>query len=221
MITVSNLSLSYGKKSVLQDISFQAKCGEKVAIVGKNGCGKTTLMQILAGVMKPNSGSIMYFNENPLKKKNVFRELCGYVPQDNPLIEELSVKDNLKLWSAVSGKKDNELISFFDLEEMLKLPINKLSGGMKRRISIACALVGWPPILLMDEPTTALDLHYKDSIHSIMDKYRKMNGIILMTTHDETEILGCHRCLVIHEGRVVELEKKDITINKIKEYMGI
>ena len=98
MIQVSNLGKRYGKKTVLQEISFTAQCGECVAVVGRNGCGKTTLMQILAGVLKPDGGEIRYFGKEPLKNFHYYQEYCGYVPQDLPLLEELSVKDNLKLW---------------------------------------------------------------------------------------------------------------------------
>ena len=98
MLEVSNIKKKYGKKIVLEDVSFQANCGERVAIIGRNGCGKTTLMQILAGILKPNEGRLRYFGKNPQSKKEYFRKYCGYVPQELPLMEELSVRDNLRLW---------------------------------------------------------------------------------------------------------------------------
>jgi hypothetical protein len=92
----------------------------------------------------------------------------------------------------------------------LQTEVSKLSGGMKRRLSIACALVENPPFLLMDEPTTALDLYYKESIHQWMKTYQQKNGIILMTTHDESEIRNADRCLFMDEGKVQELDAEDI-----------
>lgn len=219
MIVVSDIKKRYGKKQVLSDISFQANCGECVVIVGRNGCGKTTLMQILAGVVKPDGGTISYFDNDPLKQKRYFREFCGYVPQENPLIEELSVKDNLKLWGADRGEDYDNVLEVFQLNELMKTQVSKLSGGMKRRLSIACALAGWPPVLLLDEPVTALDLYYKESIEQWLDEYKKMNGIVIMTTHDEKEIMDCDRCLLMKEGRLKELDKKTLSIQKIKQMM--
>lgn len=219
MIEVKDIKKSYGKKRVLSDISFQAECGECVAIVGRNGCGKTTLMQILAGVVKPDSGTVSYFGNDPLKQKRVFRQFCGYVPQELPLIEELSVKDNLRLWGADRGAAYEEIVKKFQLKELMNIAVSKLSGGMKRRLSIACALSEWPPILLLDEPVTALDLYYKDSIEQWLNEYRKLNGIVIMTTHDEKEIMNCDRCLFMKDGRLIELDKKTLSIQLIKEMM--
>ena len=193
MIEVTQIRKSYGKKKVLSDITFQVKPGECVAIAGKNGCGKSTLMQIMAGILKPDGGELCYFGKKAAYKSSTFRRFCGYVPQENPLMEELTVQDNLKLW-----------------EDLLQTEVSKLSGGMKRRLSIACALVENPPFLLMDEPTTALDLYYKESIHQWMKTYQQKNGIILMTTHDESEIRNADRCLFMDEGKVQELDAEDI-----------
>lgn len=205
---------------ILEDINFCAECGERIGIVGRNGCGKSTLMRILAGIMKPDEGEILYFGHQAAGKRKVFQKYCGYVPQENPLMEELSVKDNLKLWGSKSGQEKNKLIELLQLEEMMHTPVEKLSGGMKRRVSIACALVNLPPVILLDEPTTALDLYYKDSIHQWMKTYQKMNGIIIMTTHDEQEILNCDRCLVMKEGKLTELPGNENTINQVKSYIN-
>ena len=177
MIEVTQIRKSYGKKKVLSDITFQVKPGECVAIAGKNGCGKSTLMQIMAGILKPDGGELCYFGKKAAYKSSTFRRFCGYVPQENPL---------------------------------LQTEVSKLSGGMKRRLSIACALVENPPFLLMDEPTTALDLYYKESLHQWMKTYQQKNGIILMTTHDESEIRNADRCLFMDEGKVQELDAEDI-----------
>lgn len=221
MIQVSNLGKRYGKKTVLQEISFTAQCGECVAIVGRNGCGKTTLMQILAGVLKPDGGEIRYFGKEPLKNFHYYQEYCGYVPQDLPFLEELSVKDNLKLWGVDRSAQYEWIIRAFDLREIMKMPVQKLSGGMKRRLSIAGALAKWPPILLLDEPTTALDLYYKDRIQSWIREYKKMNGIVIMTTHDEKEIMESDKCLVMCEGYLRETGTESREIEQIKRMMGM
>ena len=140
----------------------------------------------------------------------------GYVPQEPPLIDELTVKDNLKLWGVWQSEHRELLLSSFELEELLKTEVRKLSGGMKRRLSIACALAQWPPMLL-DEPTTALDLYYKDNIQQWLMQYRSMNGIVLLTSHDENEILSCDRCLIMKQGKLTELTGEDLTIEEIRK----
>lgn len=220
MIEVSHLKKKYGKKQILQDISFQVKCGECVAVVGKNGCGKSTLLQIMAGILKADGGNIRYFGQDTGKNKKAFRKYCGYVPQENPLMEELSVKDNLKLWGAGKNASSEKVIRQFQLEEILPVPVEKLSGGMKRRLSIACALLEWPPILLLDEPTTALDIYYQENVRQWMGEYRNMNGIIVMTTHEEKEILAADRCLVMNDGKMLELDGNDIRMQKIRSYIA-
>lgn len=219
MVEISHLRKKYGKKVILKDISFRAECGERVGIVGKNGCGKSTLMRILAGIMKPDAGEILYFGKDALRKRKTFRKFCGYVPQENPLMEELSVKDNLRLWGKTEGETLRVLTELLQLQDIMNMPVEKLSGGMKRRVSIACALMNMPPVILMDEPTTALDLYYKESIHRWMERYQKMNGIIIMTTHDEQEIMECDRCLVMKDGEMIELSQREKRMDVVKSYI--
>lgn len=220
MLEVSNIKKSYGRKNVLEHISFHADCGECVAVIGRNGCGKTTLMQILAGVIRPNDGGLRYFGKEPLSKRKYFHKYCGYVPQELPLMEELSVKDNLRLWGVGKKKEDQELLREFQLEDLTHITVAKLSGGMKRRLSIACALAKWPPILLMDEPTTALDLYSKENIRSWIKKYCGMDGIVVMTTHDEKEIMSCDRCLLMKEGKLSELSKEEMDMEYVKRMLA-
>lgn len=220
MIEVSHISKKYGKKHILHDISFQVKSGECVAIVGKNGCGKSTLLQIMAGILKTDAGNIRYFGKETGNNRKVFRKYCGYVPQDNPLMEELTVRDNLRLWGYKENVAGENVIRQFQMHELLGMPVATLSGGMKRRLSIACALLENPPIMLLDEPTTALDIHYQESVRCWMKEYQEMNGIVVMITHDEHEILTSDRCLVMNEGKMTELIKKDISMSTIREYVN-
>ena len=202
MVNVKHISKNYNKRRILVDVSFQVQPGEQIAIVGRNGCGKSTLMQVLAGIIKPDSGEISYCSQNMLHNQKLFQKYCGYLPQENPLMEELNVQDNISLWSGKKGRPDENLIKMFELEDILKTRVTKLSGGMKRRVSIACAVVNSPSILLMDEPTTALDLYYQKVIHNWMKEYRRQNGIIILTTHDQTEISESSRCLLLSDGYI-------------------
>lgn len=218
MIEVTHLSKSYGKHQILKDISFQAECGECVVIVGRNGCGKSTLLQILAGIMKPDTGKISYFGNDAGKSQRVFMKYCGYVPQDNPLFDELTVRDNLKFWSAGEKADMADVIQQFKLQKILDIPVSKLSGGMKRRVSIASALLKKPPIVLLDEPTTALDIYYKGEIASWIKNYCRGNGCVIMTTHDEQEILNADRCFVMSDGVLIQLEQNKRDMTYIKKY---
>lgn len=220
MIEVKHISKHYGKKQILNDISFHIEKGERVVIVGKNGSGKTTLLRIMSGLVKPDSGEIKYCGKSLRENRKLFKTYCGYVPQENPLMEELSVKDNLRLWA---GDKETceRIIERFQLKEILKMQVMKLSGGMKRRLSIACALLSNPEILILDEPTTALDLYYKDDILAWLETYQKEGGVVLMTSHDENEILSADRCFVLSAGQLLEFKKDAIFIDEIKAIVGI
>ena len=209
-LEISGLTFSYENKKIFDGLEFSIREGEFVSLLGPSGCGKSTLMQIMAGILKPDGGELCYFGKKAAYKSSTFRRFCGYVPQDNPLMEELTVQDNLKLWGGSHNANTKELVAQFQLEDLLQTEVSKLSGGMKRRLSIASALVESPSFLLMDEPTTALDLYYKESIHQWMKTYQQKNGIILMTTHDESEIRNADRCLFMDEGKVQELDAEDI-----------
>lgn len=204
MIEVLHVKKSYGKRRVLEDISFRAMTGERVVIVGRNGCGKSTLLQILAGAIRPDGGNIRYFGTDPLKNRKFFRANCGYVPQENPLMEDLSVLDNLRLWGFRKSHPDPVILQQFGLEDLLNRRVELLSGGMKRRVSLACAAIAHPPVMLLDEPTTALDICYREEIRQWMRTYQQRGGIIVMTTHEESEIMEAQHCLVMNGGKLFE-----------------
>ncbi len=187
MISVSNIHKKYKKSVVLNDISFSAKAGECIGILGENGSGKSTLLSIMAGTLSADSGSVI------IEKGHS----CGYVPQDNPLIPELSVKDNLKLWY---GNEIPPLIDELGISEFINKNVNQLSGGMKKRLSIAVAMAEHPDILLLDEPSAALDLPCKQIIRDYLENFCKNGGTVIIATHDEMELEICSRLLVISKG---------------------
>ena len=203
MIEVDQISKAYGRKQVLSRISFQIEAGQCVGIAGANGCGKSTLLAILAGAMKPDGGRILY-QEKPADSGRYRREM-GYVPQGNPLLEELSVKDNLKLWYKGSEKEwkqeqDSGIIAVLELGPLLRTAAGKLSGGMKRRLSLACALVNHPRFLILDEPGAALDVVCKEEIRQYLFAYLKQGGTVLLTSHEERELSLCDRLLLMNGG---------------------
>ncbi len=200
------------KKQVLKNIHFMAAPGQVIGIVGANGTGKSTLLSILAGVRKPEAGQFLYNGKDLLLKENrkELSKVTGYVPQENPLLEELSVWDNLRLWYLDKEQLKKELeegiLSEFGLEEFLKMPVCKLSGGLKKRVSIACALAQNPDILLMDEPTAALDMLCKQDVAKYIEKCKSSRKIVIFSTHDETEIKICDKLYILCAGELEETE---------------
>lgn len=217
MIEIKNISKKYGKTLILDNISFNIEKGDCIGIVGRNGAGKSTLLSILSGTGKPDSGEFIINNKNVFQNKKMFRTLIGYVPQENPLINELSVLDNLKLWycnSRLGLKKELEdgILSYLDINSMLKKKVENLSGGMKKRLSIGIALAGHPPILILDEPGTALDPACKDDIKKYLNHYLDIGGTIIISTHDEMEISMCNRLLLMKDTKLTEIpESTDIS----------
>lgn len=203
MIVVKDVTAQYGKNVILKDVNIEITPGKRIAFTGRNGSGKSTLLQIMAGILPAATGTISYFGEDVTKNKKRFSHYCGYVPQDNPLLEDLSVMDNLCLWNGGRTLQDENILKMNGLEELLDKKVSTLSGGMKRRLSIACAMLHMPPVMLMDEPTTALDDLYKSKVWEWMDEYQKLNGTIVMITHDKEEMESCDAQYIINDSTVV------------------
>ena len=118
MIQISDVRKKYGKKTILDGIDLHAECGEQIAVIGGNGSGKTTLLRIMSGIIKPDGGTLTYFGHDMLAERRQITKFCGYLPQENPLIPELSVQDNIRLWTGRFRSKDEKLIRLFELEEI-------------------------------------------------------------------------------------------------------
>lgn len=204
-IEVSHISKKYGRRQILNDITFKADKGECIGIVGANGCGKSTLLKVLSGAHRPDSGTVTYNGINPLAHRSVFGRLVGYVPQENPLFDNLTVLDNLKLWYCDSShdfKKDihSGMISAFGIDQYLHSTVRNLSGGMKKRLSIACSIAKDPSILILDEPGASLDIVCKEDIKNYMKQYIAEGGIIIIASHEEGELSVCSRMYLMNDG---------------------
>ena len=208
MIEVKNISKRY-RNTVLDDISFTAEKGQCIGIIGAKKKKKTTLLSIMAGVNKAQSGKI-YYNNELADRKSVFKKYIAYVPQENPLIDELTTKDNLLLWLGSNRKiKDgfeNGVLKDLGIDEFLNKQVNELSGGMKRRLSIGISLSNNAPIMLLDEPGSALDIYGKQEVNSYISNYVKNGGTVVMSTHDRDEIDLCNKLYKIEDGILKECE---------------
>ena len=193
-ISVENISKKYRNKEVLKDVSFEAESGMQVGIVGKNGIGKSTLLSVLAGVNKADGGKFIYEGRDLLADSSLRNKVCAYIPQEMPLISELSARDNLRMWysdKALKKELSDGLLKTLGIDEFLKVSVRKMSGGMKKRLSIGCAIYADPRVLILDEPTASLDLECKEIIYDYLDVFRKRGGIVVLATHDEKEIERC------------------------------
>lgn len=218
MLKASNICVNYGKHQVLHNLSFQATSGDCIGILGINGCGKSTLLKVLAGLLVPQDGTITY-NDAPLyHRKKCKQNHAAYVPQDNPLLEELTVLDNLKLWyegntASLQERLLSSDLQMLNLSSILKQKVHTLSSGQKKRLSIACALSANTRLLILDEPTASLDIPCKESIRSYLISYIEQGGTVIITTHEEPDILLCNKLYMfenMHLNQIsIETYKKE------------
>lgn len=213
-IAVAGIKKAYARKKVLKDISFSLDAGSCAAILGSNGSGKSTLLSILAGVRKADGGSFCVCgrgNGNPgeiweidlLRESALIPQMLGYVPQGDPLMEELSAWDNLRMWydrRTLERELAEGALKLLGIDSFLKTTVRRMSGGMKKRLSIGCAVVSRPRILVLDEPSAALDPVCKEKIRNYLDVYRKEGGIVLMATHDAQDLELCNACYILKDG---------------------
>ena len=221
-IELAGIRKSYGKKKVLEDISLKAGEGSCVGILGGNGCGKSTLLSILAGVRRADGGTFLYQGKELLKDGSLRAQLVGYVPQGDTLVEELTAWDNLRLWydkKVLKDELDGGVLELLGISEFLKVTVRKMSGGMKKRLSIGCVVVGKPKILLLDEPSAALDLACKERIYQYYNLYKREGGILLMTTHDMQDMELCDNCCLLKNGTLTPYEY-DGDIHRLAKCLG-
>ncbi len=197
--------------ALIHDISFDVKAGSLVALVGADGAGKTTLMRTAAGLLKPQEGDVCLFGENLYQNLNCLQAECGYMPQQFGLYTDLSVRENLLLYADLFGLTDKarearftELLSMTGLAPFTERLAGKLSGGMKQKLGLACALLNRPKLLLLDEPSVGVDpLSRKELWRILIDSARtELMTVVVATTYmDEASL--CDQVLVLEDGKLV------------------
>lgn len=206
ILTIENIAKNYRKKNVLRGVSLSADLGMQLGILGKNGSGKSTLLSILAGVQTADYGAFLYDGMDLLRKRQLRSSLCAYVPQENPLISELSARDNLLMWydkDKLNADLSGGFLKLLGIDEFLDTKVNEMSGGMKKRLSLGCAIYASPKILLLDEPTAALDIICKEKIYDYLTAFKNNGGIVILATHDEKEIEDCDSLYILKDGVAV------------------
>lgn len=206
MIEIKNVKKKYGKHTVLSGVDFTVEPGEIVGILGENGSGKSTLLTILAGLQKPNSGFFNIDGKDLLKNTKLRNELVAYVPQETPLIIELTAWDNLRMWykpDRLKKELQDGFLAMLGIDQFIKVPVNQMSGGMKKRLTIGCAINSRPKLMLLDEPTAALDLVCKERIYTYFEQFKRQGGSLIIATHEVQEIELCDKCFILKEGKLV------------------
>ncbi len=223
LIIARGLRKEYGDFTAVDGIDFQVNRGDSFGFLGPNGAGKSTTMRIIAATLTRSGGDITILGKDPEVRGPEIRAHLGVVPQQDNLDNSLTVEDNLYVYGRYFGLskkfihgKIEELLAFAQLEEKRGVKVEALSGGMKRRLTIARALVSEPEILMLDEPTTGLDPQARHILWDRLFRLKEQGVTLLITTHymDEAEQL-CDRLMVMDKGRIMA---EDSPANLIKTY---
>ena len=223
MVTVQDLHKSYGVFDAVKGLTFQIQRGEIFGLLGPNGAGKTTTISMLTGMLAQTNGRISIDQLDIQKQANKAKQKIGLVPQELALYPTLSAEDNLKFFGRIyglRGKKLNERIQatleIVGLTERAKSPIEKFSGGMKRRINIAAGLLHEPEILFLDEPTVGVDPQSRNAIFESVEQLNAEGLTVVYTTHymEEAQRL-CDRIAIMDEGKFMALDTPKALINSL------
>jgi ABC-2 type transport system ATP-binding protein len=211
IVEAIGLRKSYGARLVLDDMTMTIRAGEIVGLLGPNGAGKTTTLSILATLLNPDAGELRIAGADPRREAASIRHKLGFVPQAIALFPSLSPLQNLELFARVHGIKKRtartiamRILDLAGLAERARDPVAILSGGMNRRLNLACAMVHSPELLLLDEPTTGVDPQSRERIFMTVSEAAAAGAAVIYSTHymEEVERL-CDRVLLIDHGRLI------------------
>ena len=225
-ISITGLVKSYGKVTALQGIDLAVPQGMIYGVVGPNGAGKTTLIKTLVGVARPTSGTARVLELDPLNDKWALRKQIGYMPQDAALYETLSARDNITFLGKAQSVKNldqkvDEVIAFTELASRARDPIHTFSGGMKKRVSLACALIHQPKVLFLDEPTAAVDPQLRARSWALFRKLAKNGTTLFISTHLMDEALLCDRVTILNQGRVILVDSPQNIMQRGKTRLSV
>ena len=221
MLEAKELWKAYGSKAAVSGVSLAVNAGEIVGLLGPNGAGKSTTVAMLCGLTAPDKGTVTIGGVPVGDEASPTKRRIGLVPQDISLYEDLSAIGNLELFGALYGVKGDTLrqraadaLALVGLSDRAKAKPSTFSGGMKRRLNIACALVHDPDVLLLDEPTAGVDPQSRNAIFDNLEALRARGKALLYTTHymEEAERL-CDRIVIVDHGTVVASDRKEVLLD--------
>ena len=209
-ISIKNLTFKYGHLKVINDISLEIPRNISFGLLGSNGAGKTTLIRLMVGLLKPGSGNILRSGKSPSPANagNI-----GYMPQLPSLYTELTVRQNIDFFARIYGLRDrqkrfqrvDEVIKLIDLWQKRSVSITQLSGGMKQRVSLACAIVHQPSMLFLDEPTVGLDPELRVHFWEYFEDLTKGGTTLIISSHTMDDAAHCQQLAFMREGKIIAL----------------
>lgn len=210
-IQIDNLSKSYGKLKALDGVSFSVERGELFGLIGPDGAGKTTLFRLLTTLLKPTSGAATVAGFDIVKQYRSIRSCVGYMPGRFSLYPDLSVEENLQFFASMFGvaiDESYELIApiYRQIEPFRRRRAGKLSGGMKQKLALSCALVHRPEVLFLDEPTTGVDAVSRSEFWDMLSQLKERGITILVSTPYMDEASRCDRIALCNEGRILGID---------------
>jgi ABC-2 type transport system ATP-binding protein len=211
LLSITHLQKRFGDRVAVDDVSFEVRAGETLGLLGPNGAGKTTTLSIMSGLARPDKGSVSFQGQAVHQDANHLKRRVGLVPQELALYDELSAWANLELFGGLYGLAGEQLahraedaLTLVGLENRRRDRVKEFSGGMKRRLNIAGALLHDPELILLDEPTVGVDPQSRNAIFENLEELKRRGKTLLYTTHymEEAERL-CDRIVIIDHGRVI------------------
>jgi len=221
IVTAKDLTKNYGDLRAVDHIDFEIEKGECFGFLGPNGAGKTTVMGVIYCFMPPTSGEVKVFGIDVNKDPSRIKSRIGVMPQDDSLDPDLSVFENLIVYARyfdipkkVSMPLAGELLRFVDMQDKAGVNIKSLSGGMKRRLLLARALINDPELLILDEPTVGLDPYSRHSVWEKLEALKSKGVTLILTTHymEEAERI-CDRVAIMNSGRIVTVDTPSQLMN--------
>jgi len=221
IIEVNNLTKKFKNALAVNSISFKINKGKIIGLLGPNGCGKSTTIGMMLGLIKPTSGSVIINNQNIENNRTSLLEKMNFISPYIELPKKLTVEENLKVYGRLYGinnlkEKIYNLMEKLNLTEFRSRKTGELSSGQKNRVSLAKALVNDPEILLLDEPTASLDPDVGDTIRSFIEDFASNKGTtILLASHNMNEVERlCHEVMMMKDGKIIDKGKISELINK-------
>lgn len=211
IVNVQNLSKNYGETEALKGISFQVEEGELFGFIGPDGAGKTTLFRILTTLLKPGEGMVEVLGKEVVKNYRQLRTQLGYMPGDFSLYQDLSVRENIDFFASVFGttlKENYHLVApiYSQLQPFEKRLAGALSGGMKQKLALCCALIHKPELLILDEPTTGVDAVSRQEFWQMLQELKGQGITIIASTPYMDEAEQCDRVALINEGGILKIQ---------------
>jgi phosphonate transport system ATP-binding protein len=219
ILRLKDIRLSIGKKEILNGVSIDVNNGDAVTIMGPNGCGKTTLLKVALGLIKPSAGEIYFFDQKNISKEN--RKFLGYIPQNLALVNEMNVFSNIivgavrrmQSWRSLLGvypeeitKEAYDIMNALGISKLAQVKVKRLSGGEKQRVAIARTIIQRPSIIFADEMTASLDFNTASEVMRILTGIKEKTGVTLVMTHHNLEVAKQYSktIFIMRDGRMLK-----------------